>query len=185
MDIKYYYNRISVPEHINKEIQRYKKASAKYIGKFPSEKSPGHISFRCLPLTSINSNTSKNVDLYYNHIERYLSKVPAITLYIIGFNYLTHGKTKRTIYAKLNLDADTLNWFNVIMSIFLPGKALKKPHITIARSISIEQFNVLWPYFQNLDYKDSFRVDCLDVLQQNTDNRYNPMLPYKKINLCK
>lgn len=186
MSTKYYYIRIPVPEHINKEIQRYKRACAKHIGKFPSEKSPGHISLICLPLTSmVNSNDFVNVDLYYKYVAFHLSNVSPITMHITGFGYLTHGKTKRTIYAELSLTTATLNWCNIVMNILVPGKVIEKPHLTIARAISIEQFNILWPYFQKLSYKDSFEVDCIEVLQQNAGNGYYPMLPFKKIPLRK
>lgn len=182
MTTKYYYNRISVPEHVNNEIQRYKRACAKYIGKFPSEKSPGHISFICVPLTSlVNSDNHINVDRYYEYVEYNLIKVSPITLHITGFSYLTHGKTKRTICAELNLDPATLNWFNIIMNILVPGSIIKKPHLSIARAISTEQFNILWPYFQKLNYKDSFKVDWIEVLQQDANTGYHPMLPFKKI----
>jgi hypothetical protein len=182
--MKYYYNRISVPEHINIMIQRYKKACAKYIGKFPSDKSTGHISFHNLPLTSLlNVPKIDNVDLYYDKVEGCLSNVPIRSLQIIGFRYLKHGDKSRTIIAELNLDPDILKWFNMIMDILSPGKTIGLPHITIARNISIEQFNILWPHFEKFSYTDSFVVDCINVLQQDIGKGYNPMLPFKNMPL--
>ncbi|OOQ62028.1 hypothetical protein [Mucilaginibacter pedocola] len=104
---------------------------------------------------------------------------------ITDFEFLTHGKNKRSICAALKLDAETKGWFNEVMNILAPGKKINRPHITIARDIPIESFNILWPYFQKLEYNDRFIMDHLDILEQEISDYYCPMLPFRKIAFSK
>ncbi|MBL4677627.1 MAG: hypothetical protein JKY70_15710 [Mucilaginibacter sp.] len=175
-------NRISLPKENDEQIKRFKKACEKYIGRFDSMDSKAHISFPSYAFDLGSSRDVFNHIDYYQIIENHLKVTPPIDLKITGFDFLVHGKL-RTICAKLDLDQMTMHWFNRVTGIFKPIKRIN-PHITIAKTISLGSFNILWPHFQKLEFTDTFSVRKITILHKYSDET-GPFRFYKEISLRK
>ncbi|MFD0794022.1 2'-5' RNA ligase family protein [Mucilaginibacter litoreus] len=180
---KHFLNLISLPDENEEHIKRFKRACVKHIGEFRSMKSRAHISFEPLIFDAETSYNAVDFKMFYDVVESILNNVPSINLKINGFDYFKHGTNSMTIYAALQLDTVTMRWFNFVKKIFLM-KGEMKPHITIARDISKASFDILWPYFKNYEYKDSFEVSTITVLGKYSDES-GPYQIYKQIALRK
>lgn len=183
MKEKQFLNLISLPDDADKNIKRFKRACAKHIGDFPSVNSRAHISFDRLVFDTDVSYKAVDHKMFYDVVESILSNVPAIGLKITGFNFFNHGAHHRTIYAAIELDAVTMRWFDFVKKVFLQKDRII-PHITIARNISVDAFNKLWPYFQNLKYSDSFDVEEITILCKDSGSQ-GPYQIYKVMPLRK
>ncbi|WP_158557058.1 2'-5' RNA ligase family protein [Mucilaginibacter conchicola] len=175
-------NRISLPKESDAQIKLFKRACKKHIGEFDSMDSRAHISFPSYPFDLDSSKKVFNYTDYYQMVENHLKIMPPIELTITGFDFLKHGDL-RTICAKLNLDPITMAWFNRITQIFKPTERIN-PHITIAKTISLESFNVLWPHFQKLEFTNTFHVRNITVLHKCSDET-GPFRFYREISLRK
>jgi 2'-5' RNA ligase len=140
-------------------------------------KSRAHISFRKFideeePGGQISDIMCECLEL----IKKGIGRLPSFNLFIDGFGFFNHGQKFKTIYAAIELDIRTKAWLNAIKEQLLIDGDIT-PHITIARKIPVESFNILWPYFQQLEFKASFKPDCLTVLRREVGK---PYVPYKK-----
>ena len=100
---------ISPPDDLKKEINRYKRASVNLIGHFESMHSTAHITItyqtRCKPYLIQPSVLM---------MEKRLSSVPPVELQINGFDFFNHGKSAKTIYAVVEINIKTDNWFKLL-----------------------------------------------------------------------
>ena len=167
---------ISPPDAIKKDISRYKRASVNVIGHFEGMHSSAHISIthqtRCKPF------------LVQPAIERMavrLNTVSPIELHICGFNYFKHGHSAYTIYAAIESNLHTDNWFKLLRRQM--GIKVKNfvPHITIARNIPVTAFNKLWPNFVNRTITETFTAGSLTILQRDTYVEYCEYRVYKEL----
>ncbi|MDN5289368.1 MAG: 2-5 ligase [Mucilaginibacter sp.] len=181
MDYKDYLTIISAPEHVDKKINLFKRSCGKHIGKFPGMYAKAHISFDIIR-DRIDQVTKKPLTLrpFYELIDMKIRTIPARELKITGFDFFVHGPNFRTIYAALELDAETENWFHSIKQTLRINKKLR-PHITITRKIPTESFNTLWPYFQKMEYQDSFEAEHLTILEKGSGNLIDHYKEYKKL----
>jgi 2'-5' RNA ligase len=167
-----YFFLINPPDRIDYQISRLKKSCAKHVGNFYGMKSKAHISFgKFIDEEERPGQMSIIMRDCLHLIERGISTLPSCDLTIDGFNFFNHGQKFRSIYATIKLDDDTLTWFNAVKEQLLIDRDLT-PHITIARKISIEAFNILWPYFQQLEFKDSFKAECMTILRREFGKTY-------------
>ncbi len=90
---------------------------------------------------------------------------------IEGFDFFTHGSDYKTIYAALQLSDEFMAWFNNIKRKLFIEKNIK-PLITIAKRVSYESFTTLWPRFQMLNYKKSFKPECLTILSREAHKHF-------------
>jgi 2'-5' RNA ligase len=180
-----YFFLISPPERIEDQITRFKKSCVKHVGSFYSMKSKAHISFgKFIDEEEQPGQMSDIMSQCLDLIEKGINKLPAFNLVIDGFNYFNHGQKFKSIYASIKLDNVTLAWFNTIKQQLLIDRDIT-PHITIARKIPLEAFNVLWPYFQRIEFKDSFKPEALTVLIRNFNQPYIPYQHYRDIQFAK
>ena len=165
---------VSPPDRIKEQIAKFKKSCAKYIGKFKGLYSEAHISLNLLGEEIVSANQDYfKFERYLDSIKNDLAKINSIELNITGFNFFNHGSKSKTIYASLDLPDETMNWFN-ILKVKAKNKKSITPHITIAKNISIEAFNILWPFFEKIEYKESFIADKLTVLVKENNGSFNP-----------
>ena len=183
MKEKQFLNLIPLPDEADKNIKRFKRACAKHIGDFPGINSRAHISFDRLVFDTDVSYKAVDYNTFYDVVESILSNVPTINIRITGFSFFNHGAHHRTIYAAIAPDPITMRWFDFVKKVFL-RKGPITPHITIARNISLEAFNILWPHFQNIKYTDTFDVESITILTKYAGSK-GPYQVYKTMPLRK
>ena len=150
-------------------------------GNFKGLYAQGHVSFGIFrdegekPL-----QLSHNMGIYFEAISKVFDDVEPRKLYIKDFNFFSHGPRFRTIYAAIILDNHTKEWFARIDKKLNLNKQTV-PHITIAKNIPMEQFNVLWPYFEHRDYEEAFYTEELVILQKEVNSSNAVYRPFKKI----
>lgn len=172
---------LALPERIENHIRQYKKSCAKHIGRFKSMYAQGHISFAIFrdegekPLAL--SNSMQN---YFEAINDVFNDVEPRKLYIRNFSYFSHGPRFRTIYAAIIMDNHTKEWFARI-DRKLNLKQQTVPHITIAKNIPLEQFNVLWPFFEHREYEEAFYTEELMIMQKDVNSENAVYRPYKRM----
>lgn len=104
--------------------------------------------------------------------ERFLyyvnDKVKSVTPFNLGvknLNVFYHGEHGRTIYLEVvnkNPARDLCERITKKETDFIP-------HITIARNLSVKDFERVWPALQNLSYSNFFHCDHITVLKWNQD----------------
>ena len=173
---------IAVPEHVNEKIRAFKSACVKHIGKFPGMHAEAHISIEIIT-DKVDQVTRKPLLLtpFYEMVSFKIKTIPRHDLKIRGFDFFTHGSNFRTIYAAIELDKKTGEWFDNIKTALRMRSRRLNPHITIAGRVSTETFNILWPRFQKLEYNDTFEADCLTILEKESDNKHDRYKVHKKI----
>lgn len=154
---------LPMPPHIIYGVDRYKKASAKYIGSFKSMDSPAHISIvrrqRCKPHIAESG---------FSRMERKLNSMPPLKLAINGFDFFNHGDRQNTIYARLIMSEANQKWFRLLFDCLDEKPGGFTPHLTVVRDISRQQFDTLWPFFAKMNYQDTFEVDHLKIHKMDT-----------------
>jgi 2'-5' RNA ligase len=174
---KEYFIIISPPDEIQYFINKCKRACAKYIGRYESMSSKAHISFaKYLDEENDMGQMSDIMHRFIQIVEFEINQTESFEMEIEGFDFFTHGSDYKTIYAALKLSDEFMTWFNNIRKKLFIEKNIK-PHITIAKKISNESFTTLWPHFQKLSYKKSFKPECLTILSREADK---PFVAYQK-----
>ena len=176
-----YLLQLSPGEEIEKQVKLYKLSCAKHAGKFRGMYSQAHISFAVLGDKSDNHlQPSHRLSIYFENISSALKNIEPHELRVKGFNFFTHGPKFRTIYAAIELNEETRKWINKIDAILNLNRNTT-PHITIAKNVPLEAFNILWPFFQKMSYHDSFIAKRLTILQKDTGNSYSIYRPFMEI----
>lgn len=175
-----YFFIISPPHEVIYEVSRFKKACAKYIGEYDSLYSKAHISLG-LFAEEVKGPPEKGyaMERFIRLISEDIALIEPVRLRVSGFKFFSHGRT-RTIYAAVETDAATTAWFDYLRGILtITGDII--PHITIARSISVEHFNILWPFFEKASFKYSFVPGCITVLTREVEGRPGNYSLYKEM----
>lgn len=162
---------ISPGERIIRDISLLKKSCAKHIGIFPALYSKAHISLiKSGEEISVPRQSIFIYEQFFRMIAHRVAQIESVKLDIKGFNFFTHGQKSRTIYAELNLSPEIMNWFEILKDVLRIDKPVT-PHITIAKAVPIKDFEKLWPFFEKIEYRDSFIPDCLTVLTREIGNK--------------
>ncbi|HZY39118.1 MAG TPA: 2'-5' RNA ligase family protein [Mucilaginibacter sp.] len=172
---------ISPPDAVNYQVARFKKACAKHIGPFDAQHSKAHISFG-LYGEEIQTPRQKTfvMERFIDLVAEDINIMEPVELTINGFNVFSHGKKSKTIYAVIEVTEKTTAWFNKIKEILrIEGNIT--PHITVAKSLSIDNFNKLWPHFENLEFKHVFTPGCITVLTREIAEKPGYYSLYKEI----
>ncbi|MVN20713.1 2'-5' RNA ligase family protein [Mucilaginibacter arboris] len=154
------------------KIMYFKLKAWEMIGAYPSLHSTAHI--------TINHDYNIYASVFEEKLTYYRRKVSFINTFevkISGFDKFQHGDTY-TIYAKVEVSAaikETLSKFN---KTFSKG-VVKTPHITIAKTITKEKFEILWKYFEHLNFEYSFYPDKIRVLETPTRRFFNQPMKMK------
>jgi len=172
---------LSLPDRIDNHIKLYKKSCSKHIGNFKGMYTQGHVSFGIFRDESDGPlQLSHNMAVYFDAISKVFDDVEPRKLYIKDFKYFSHGPRFHTIYAAVIMDNHTKEWFARVDKKLNVNKQTV-PHITIAKNIPTEQFNILWPYFEGRAYEEAFYSEELIILQKEVNNPNGVYRPFKKI----
>jgi 2'-5' RNA ligase len=167
---------ISPPDHIKKEVIRYKLASVNLIGHFEGMHNTAHITIthqtRCKPFFAQPA---------ISRIEKKLSTVNPVQFQINGFNFFNHGNNAKTIYAQIEITPHTENWFKLLQREMCIKIKNFVPHITIAKNIPVTAFNKLWPNFERRDFSENFEANSLTILHRETYVEYCEWQHYKEL----
>jgi 2'-5' RNA ligase len=153
---------LSPPPEVNHQIQRYKRASANLIGHFESINSKSHITIK-----SIGRQKTFIAEPAISLMEPRLATMRQFMFQINGFDFYNHADKSLTIYAKLKQDLATTHWLNQLQKN-MGLKSRIDPHITVAKAISPEAFNILWPNFARASFSMGFIITCLTILKRDT-----------------
>jgi len=172
---------LSLPDRIDNHIKLYKKSCAKHIGKFKGLYAQGHVSFGTFRDESDKPLLpSHNMGEYLEAITKVFDDIGPRKLFIKDFHFFSHGPRFRTIYAAIIMDNHTKDWFARIDAKLKVSKQTV-PHITIAKNIPVEQFDILWTFFKNINYEEAFYSEDITILQRDITNPDNNYRFYKKI----
>lgn len=164
---------LSPSESVTAEVKKLKYSSSTIIGEYDGLFSKAHITvqpwMRKKPVW---------VAPLIPKLERDLQNLPPITLETDGFDVFDQQETA-TIYAKLVSTNATKAWFKALRRYF--NTSAFEPHITIARSISKNNLDKLWPHFKGKEWKEQFRVDKLTILRRETIGYDKSYKIYKEI----
>jgi 2'-5' RNA ligase len=167
---------ISPPDHIKKQVSRYKRASVNIIGQFKGMHSIAHITItnqhRCKPFLAQPAILQ---------MEKQLSSLHPVELQIKGFNFFKHGTTSMTIYAVIEPTGLNAGWFKLLKKQM--GIKVKNfvPHITIVKNIPPSVFYKLWPYFEKSTFTEIFRAESLTILHRDTFAEYVEWRVYREL----
>jgi 2'-5' RNA ligase len=150
---------LDLPGHINTDIYKLKNEAKRVIGVYPGMNAVPHIT-----VNNYHPNPGDFHEAGFSHFKRPLNALPPVTFEIDGFECFNgasdHGKT---IYANIKLNTESKFWLKSLWKT--TGKITATPHITIARSLSAEQFNKLWPHFQHRKMQVDFTVSKFTILK--------------------
>ena len=167
---------ISPPDDIKKMVIKYKRSSVNVIGHFEG--------IHCTPHITITHQTRCKPFLVQPIIiqwQQKLNTMPAIALRVTDFDFIDHGSTAKTIYAKIETTPHTLNWFKLLLKQL--GIKVKNfvPHIPVVSNIPVTAFNRLWPHFAAGGYSASFTVNSLTILHKETFAEHYKWCVYREI----
>ena len=172
---------LSLPLASDKKIQLFKRSCFKHIGRYMSMNARGHISFaKFIDDVDEQTGVPKLLDSYHEIYQQIFLRVPPPVIKLQGFGYFEHGPNYRTIYAAIVMDEKTTTWFDFVKQVFSIGNDFN-PHVTIARRISTANFNKLWPFFERIQFEDSFQIDFLTVLAKKANHKELNYQLYKQI----
>lgn len=143
-------------------VTKHKQYAAEVIGNYESMHSIAHISIK-----KMHRQKSFLTEPAIQSLKPKLAAIPPVRLTIDGFEYFNHGEDFKTIYAKINTPPEITQWFKILKK-HLNIKEFMVPHITIARNITVNDFNKLWPHFKTLKWNENFTVTELLVLEKET-----------------
>jgi hypothetical protein len=167
---------ITPPDHIIKDISRYKRASVNVIGHFDGMHSSAQIVITC--------QTRCKPFLVQPAIEQMaarLSTMPPVELRINGFGFFAAGKACKSIFAAVEKTTQVDNWFKLLHRQLGVRDKNFMPHIIIARNIPVTAFYKLWPNFGDRAWSETFAVNSLTVLQRETFAEYCEWRVYKEL----
>ena len=131
----------------------------KQIGPFKSRRSKAHISLLRI------ETTEELIFRYITVFKTLLRNVKPFSIHLNGFRVFDH-KSKKTIYSHLLNQEHIANIFRLLNCSEKPFI----PHITIAKSLTNDQFKRVWPLFENRLYKKSFFCSYITILVRTVDS---------------
>lgn len=144
----------------NAHALRGKRLVRKAIGNFDSMNSFPH-----LTITNFYNKPDYEIESLIPSLRRKILTLPPLHLKVDGYDYFENPKSK-TIYLKPVIGQQEMIWFDQISDHV--NKSEIVPHITIAKGLSDEQFETLWPMFKDDKFSDTFCIDHLTILKRET-----------------
>jgi len=164
-------------EAVISRVTQLKKSAKDLIGPYHSYNSTAHI--------TINHYYDKKSWFFDDREPVYRSMVGRIEcfdIHVSGYGFFQNGNSY-TIYAKVELNPEVKNTFSQFKKVF-GSDVPNVPHITIARSLTFDQYNKLWEYLKTEPFECSFHTDKIVILETPT-RRYNhePMVVRSELKL--
>ena len=160
-------------EDIALRITYLKLKAWELIGDYPSLHSIAHI--------TVNYDPNIQDLIFEEKLTYYKRKLPCIDAFevtVCGFGNFKHHENSYTIFAKVELSPVMEKAFSNLNRTFSKG-VVKTPHITIAKTISKEKFDILWKHFENLQFECSFYADKIKVLETPTRKFHSLPMRFK------
>ena len=157
---------ITPSQEVVNKVRTFKDIAKNVVGYYHSFNSKAHI--------TVNHYYDRNALFFNERAPIYRSmagRINAFEIEICGCDYFQHQDTY-TIYAKVELSQNITTTFFMFKKVF-GSDVPQTPHITIARSLSKTQFNLLWDYFKNQKFEYSFYADKIVVLKTPTRRLFN------------
>ncbi|MCJ8209513.1 2'-5' RNA ligase family protein [Mucilaginibacter sp. RS28] len=161
-------------EFVTGKIAYYKAVAESLVGEYPSCKSTAHISIAQYPRQK-PFMFQPALDI----LQRKLETLKPVSVTVNNFKFFVHKNNTYTIYAAIDLNLQSDNWFNQICKHMRINRKSLTPHITVARTINENQFLRLWPHFRFVPFKAQCLLDNLTVLEKETLN------PSSKWSICR
>lgn len=152
---------ITPSEEVVSEVRKLKDFAKKLIGYYHSFNSKAHI--------TVNHHYDGKALFFDECVPTYRSmmgRIDAFEIKICGFDFFEH-QGNYTIYAKVELSQNIKTTFSRFKKVF-GADVPQTPHITIARSLSYNQYKLLWYYFKKQNFECSFYADEIVVLKTPT-----------------
>ena len=157
---------ITPRDAIISEVRRLKDFAKKLIGYYHSFNSKAHIT-----INHYYDGKALFFDLCEPTYRSMTGRIDAFEIKICGFDFFEH-QGNYTIYAKVELSQNIKTTFSRFKKVF-GADVPQTPHITIARSLSYNQYKLLWYYFKKQNFECSFYADEIVVLKTPTRRFYN------------
>lgn len=166
---------LSPSDKVKAVVSTHKCHAANIIGNYESMHSTAHISIKML-----HQQKTFLTEPGILAFRKRLCLIPPVTLSIDGFDYFNHGEEFKTIYARIRSTPETTHWFKMLKQ-HLHVKEFMVPHITICRNIPVADFDKLWPHFKAMEWKETFTVNALTVLQRETFASFAKWEPFTEL----
>ncbi|HEU4555716.1 MAG TPA: 2'-5' RNA ligase family protein [Chitinophaga sp.] len=151
---------INPDAQIAREVRSFKEQIAAQLGIFTSRYSKAHISlFRSV-------FPEKFQDDCIALLNEIAHKQSGFTVYTSKFDHFNHGTVKRTIYLNVANPKPIAELQKKILQQFELKPKDFKPHITVARAISTDEFNQVYPMFDNQLFVRSFNCTSFLLLRK-------------------
>jgi 2'-5' RNA ligase len=162
---------INPDSNTSADIRLFKNKVWEMIGDYPSRYSQPHITIH--NFLGFRQKEAYIVDA----LQKACEKIKASPIYLDGFSSFPESGTiylvpkpkiyfsdlLRSLYPKL-FDCNGINRQSSIYSS-------TEPHITIARGLKKEEFDLVWPYFEDRVYQGSFVADSLILLRKELSRK--------------
>lgn len=157
---------ITPSEEVISEVRKFKDLAKKLIGYYQSFNSKAHI--------TVNHYYDGKALFFDERVPVYRSmtgRIDAFEIKVNGFDFFEHHGNY-TIYAKVEFSENITTTFSRFKKVF-GADVPQTPHITIARSLSYNQYKLLWYYFKKQNFECSFYADEIVVLKTPSRRFYN------------
>jgi 2'-5' RNA ligase len=108
------------------------------------------------------------IDRITEYILQRICNTPSTVFNINGFSVFDQSGNTKTIYAKIEQTESFKGWLTQLKRIV---KLKSELHLTIARSISDEEYTTLWSYFQNMHFKKTFKPKRILFLIRDSEDK--------------
>jgi 2'-5' RNA ligase len=145
---------------ISAEVRRFKEQIAETLGIFTSRYSRAHISL----FRSVFPEKFQDDCIYW--LNEMAAKQAGFTIYTSKFDHFNHGDVKRTIYLNVANPKPVIELQKTMLQLFGLKPKDFKPHITLARAISRDEFEKVYPQFDNQLFVRSFTCNSFSLLRR-------------------
>ncbi|WP_299290296.1 2'-5' RNA ligase family protein [uncultured Mucilaginibacter sp.] len=156
---------ITPSEEVVSEVRKLKDFAKKLIGYYHSFNSKAHIT-----VNHYYDGKALFFDERVPTCKSMTGRIDVFEIKICGFDFFEH-QGNYTIYAKVELSQNIKAAFSRFKKVF-GADVPQTPHITIARSLSYNQYKLLWYYFKKQSFECSFYADEIVVLKTPTRRFY-------------
>ncbi|GAB2689551.1 hypothetical protein GCM10027037_10420 [Mucilaginibacter koreensis] len=159
---KDYFLLLSPGERVIDTIRLCKLLTKSYINDFPSAGSKAHIS-----IAHYHRQKPYMIETFIDALEAEIRRIPCINLQIDNFKYFVHPDERMTMYAAIKSTYKVDNWLLDLRRCLKHNQTVT-PHITVAKTIMVDEFYKVWPRFYCEKYEEQFLVDTLHILERET-----------------
>lgn len=163
-------------EHIITSVKYCKLLVQSMINDYPGCQSKAHISIKQYP-----RQKPYMIDSVVDQMEAKLKTMPCITLKTDDFRFFEHPNNIITLYTAIKPTFKADNWLNELRANLNISAGQFVPHITVAKTIPVDNFYKVWPRFYNRKFQDEFLVDRLFILEKETLNAHAKWKVYREI----